>query len=174
MDFFNRRNQPDDDFNEETEPASPAMPKTDKEQASLPRETRHASARIFDTALGAGSVLEGSLVSDGNVRLDGKFKGSLEIDGNVLVGITAEIEADIEAMNISVAGVVHGDVSGKKIHLLATARIWGDIKAESLITEDGAFIEGRVSIGSNEPEDAVSAADLASPEDELDEEVDPS
>ncbi len=162
MGFFNRRNQPDDD---ETPQSPDEKPLLAEDNEARPQETRRASTRIFDTALGAGSVLEGTLSSDGNVRLDGNFKGSLDIKENVLVGITAEIEANIEAANVSVAGVVRGDVSGKKVHLMATARIWGNISAEALITEDGAFIEGRVSIGTDEPEDAVSEADLASPDD---------
>lgn len=164
MAFFNRRTPPDEAPNEPPPAAEDEAQAAG--QATLPRETRHAATRIFDTALGAGSVLEGTLSSDGNVRLDGKFKGALDIKENVLVGITAEIEANIAAANVSVAGVVRGDVSGKKVHLLATARIWGNITAEALITEDGAFIEGRVSIGRGEPEDAVSEADLAGPDDD--------
>ncbi|MEL7237033.1 MAG: polymer-forming cytoskeletal protein, partial [Chloroflexota bacterium] len=113
-----------------------------------PQVTRNVSARMFDTALGAGSDLEGTLHSDGNVRLDGRFKGTLDITENVLIGETAEIEADVNAKNITVAGQVRGNITGKKIHLLATARIVGDITAEALITEDGAVIEGRVSMGS--------------------------
>jgi cytoskeletal protein CcmA (bactofilin family) len=167
MAFFNRRNQDDDLETTEADAPTATDEPTQADASPSVRETQSPpSARVFDTALGAGSVVEGTLSSDGNVRLDGKFKGSLDIRENVLVGISAEIEAHIEAANVSVAGIVRGDVSGKKVHLLATARIWGDIRAESLITEDGAFIEGRVSIGISEAEDEISEADLADPYDE--------
>lgn len=136
MDIFGRRPPTDDDT-----PDGEAAP-AEATETSPP--TRHASSRIFDTALGAGSVVEGTLSSDGNVRLDGTFKGTLDIGENVLIGVTADIEADVVAQNISVAGQVRGNVKGKKVHVLSTAKIWGDIIAESLITEDGAFIEGRV------------------------------
>ncbi|MEO0565250.1 MAG: polymer-forming cytoskeletal protein [Chloroflexota bacterium] len=170
MGFFNRRSSNDDtepkaDENEaiiETEPQVTTPP------PPPPKETRSASARMFDTALGAGSNLEGTLTSDGNVRLDGVFKGTLNIKENILVGVTAQIEADIAARNVSVAGVVRGDVSGEKVHLLATAKVWGDITATAIITEDGAFIEGRISMAKAEAEadDAppLTAEDLAGDE----------
>jgi cytoskeletal protein CcmA (bactofilin family) len=170
MGFFSRRNDPDphDDetaHNEGDSVAPPAPPIT----ADTPPEK---ADRIFDTALGAGSNLDGSLSSDGNVRLDGAFKGTLNIKENVLVGVTAEIEADISAKNITVAGSVHGDLTGKKIHLLATAQIRGDITAEALITEDGAFIDGRISMieaGTTDistDTDTFTPDDIATPDDE--------
>lgn len=113
-------------------------------EAELP-ETK--STHIgFDTVLSAQTVLEGTLKSEGNIRLDGTFTGKLDITGNVLVGETALIHADIEARNISIAGKVHGNVIGNKVQLLQTGRIWGDIKANSLTTEEGAFIEGNIAM----------------------------
>ncbi len=105
----------------------------------------------FETVLGPSSVLEGKLKSGGNIRLDGTFTGTLEISGNVLVGETANIEADIDAKNISIAGAVRGNVSGNKVQLLRTGRVWGDISATALTTEEGAFIDGKISMKSAPP-----------------------
>ena len=114
----------------------------------------------FDTVLGATSKLEGKLTSEGNVRLDGEFSGTLEIKGNVLVGETAKINADIEARNISIAGAVRGNVTGNKVQLLRTGRIWGDITANALTTEEGAFIDGKITMKghSANPPEAVATA----------------
>ena len=100
----------------------------------------------FDTVLGAECTMEGKLSSSGNIRLNGKFTGDLDITGNILVGETAVIEADIHAENISIAGTVRGNVSGKKVQLLQSGRIWGDISAASLTTEEGAFIDGKITM----------------------------
>lgn len=105
----------------------------------------------FETVLGANSVMEGVLKSAANVRLDGTFTGTLEITGNVLVGETAKINADIHARNVSIAGAVRGNVSGKKVQLLRTGRIWGDIRAQALTTEEGAFIDGKITMISKDP-----------------------
>jgi cytoskeletal protein CcmA (bactofilin family) len=109
----------------------------------------------FDTVLGANTVLEGVLRSGSNVRLDGTFTGTLEINGNVLVGETAKINADINAKNISIAGAVRGNVTGKKVQLLRTGRIWGDIHAQALTTEEGAFIDGKITMIGKEEEVAT-------------------
>ena len=115
-----------------------------------------ASARQpvgFETVLGANSSLKGHLACQSNVRLDGTFEGTLEIEGNVLVGETAKITADIHAKNVSIAGAVRGNVSGKKVQLLRTGRVWGDITAGAIATEEGAFIDGKITMVSHEAED---------------------
>lgn len=114
----------------------------------------------FETVLGANCVIEGQLESKGNIRLDGTFTGTLEITGNVLVGETAKITADINARNISIAGAVRGNVNGKKVQLLRTGRVWGDITATALTTEEGAFIDGKISMISSEPMEPLRETDL--------------
>jgi cytoskeletal protein CcmA (bactofilin family) len=145
MDFFNRPSKP------ATPPATPS--KTEKiEEAQIVGPSKPAEVidgralprATFETVLGATSVAEGKLHCESNVRLDGTFSGTLEITGNVLVGETAKINADINAHHIAIAGTVRGNVSGQRVQLLRTARVWGDIQATSLTTEDGAFIEGKV------------------------------
>lgn len=146
---------------------------TGRRQSEDTDSEQQTSAHIgFDTVLGATTVLEGSLKSEGNIRLDGTFSGSLEITGNVLVGETAEIDANIEARNISIAGKVRGNVTGNKVQLLKTGHIWGDIFANSLSTEDGAFIDGKIAMNITPPvtEPPVEELDetIASIETELD------
>ncbi len=104
----------------------------------------------FETILGANATLKGELRSRANVRLDGIFEGTLEIDGNVLVGETAKVTADINAKNVSIAGAVRGNVSGKKVQLLRTSRVWGDISATAIATEEGAFIDGKITMISHD------------------------
>ncbi len=100
----------------------------------------------FDSVIGSNSQTEGAFFSSGNVRMDGKFVGSVEIEGNILIGESADIRADINARNISIAGTVRGNVTGDKVQLLRTGRIWGDISASALTTEEGAFIEGKITM----------------------------
>lgn len=126
--FSNRRGQSDSEL-----PQEPPLPGTTQPIG-------------FDTVIGAESELEGKFTSSGNVRMDGKFSGTLEISGNILVGETAEIRADINAKNISIAGTVRGNVTGNKVQLLRTGRIWGDISASALTTEEGAFIDGKITM----------------------------
>lgn len=134
--FFSNRRQIDPPV--ESSGAPPRVP--------APQLVSAQSPIGFETVLGSGSVMEGHFKSSGNVRLDGTFTGTLEISGSVLVGETAKITADIHAKNVSIAGAVRGNVSGKKVQLLRTGRIWGDINAAALTTEEGAFIDGKITM----------------------------
>lgn len=135
MSFFSGRRQAD------------MPPEPVEESVSVSRPALHQPQPVgFDTVLGANCEMEGVLRSHANVRLDGTFTGTLEIEGNVLVGETARITADINAKNVSIAGAVRGNVSGKKVQLLRTGRIWGDIHATALTTEEGAFIDGKITM----------------------------
>lgn len=127
------------------------------QRSELPQAPTPQPSVGFETVLGANSTLEGTLRSSANIRLDGTFTGTLEITGNVLVGETAKITADIHAKNVSIAGAVRGNISGKKVQLLRTGRVWGDIHATALTTEEGAFIDGKITMVSQEAAAAPSA-----------------
>jgi cytoskeletal protein CcmA (bactofilin family) len=119
----------------------------------------------FETVLGANSMLKGDLKSAAHVRLDGTFEGSLNIEGNILIGETAKITADIHAKNISIAGAVRGNVTGNKVQLLRTGRVWGDISATAITTEEGAFIDGKITmIGHPALTSGFEPASLPAPE----------
>lgn len=100
----------------------------------------------FETVLGGSSVIEGRLLCAGNLRLDGVFSGTLETSGNVLVGAQAKITANINAQHISIAGEVRGNIIGQRVQVLRTARIWGDISATKFSTEEGAAIDGKITM----------------------------
>ncbi|HLY27312.1 MAG TPA: polymer-forming cytoskeletal protein [Aggregatilineales bacterium] len=111
------------------------------------RESRESRTPVgYETVVGAHTTLKGEFKAQANVRIDGSFEGGLDIEGNVLIGETAHIMADIQGRNISIAGAVRGNVSGTKVQLMRTGRVWGDISASSLSTEDGAYIDGKVTM----------------------------
>ncbi len=121
--------------------ASSASPQNPTNSAQPPRQPVG-----FETVIGANTTLHGELHSLANVRIDGTFDGAIDIDGNILVGETARITANIHASNISIAGAVRGDVIGSKIQLMRTGRVWGDLSAATITTEEGAFIEGKITM----------------------------
>jgi len=145
MSFFGNRRQVETNMSPAVEPVQITKP-------ALPQPSVG-----FDTVLGPNSVLEGTFQSNANVRLDGTFSGALEINGNVLVGETAKIKADINARNISIAGAVRGNITGKKVQVLRTGRVWGDIRATALTTEEGAFIDGKITMVGHESSTAPDA-----------------
>jgi cytoskeletal protein CcmA (bactofilin family) len=138
----------------------PTQSPTPPSPLANPRPTTFSQQPLgFETVLGAGSALEGKLKTEGNIRLDGIFTGTLEISGNVLVGETANISADIDAKNVSIAGSVRGNVSGNKVQLLRTGKVWGNITASALTTEEGAFIDGKITMHTAPAQDNTAQPD---------------
>ena len=148
MTFFSRRNLPEEKEEESAEQTGSVLD-TESEETKTPPLSL-AQPIGFATVLGPHSVMNGTLHCEANVRLDGSFTGEMKIGGNVLVGETARISADIHARNVSVAGAVRGNIQGRKVQLLRSSRVWGDIEATALSTEEGAFIDGKITMVSHE------------------------
>lgn len=121
-------------------PPAPTAPPT-----AVTPPTRQAVG--FETVLGANTAFKGDIKSRANVRIDGQFEGDVQVDGNLLVGETARVHANVQAKSeVRIAGAVRGDVSAYKVHLSRTGRVWGDITTNFLVTEEGAFIEGKINM----------------------------
>jgi cytoskeletal protein CcmA (bactofilin family) len=96
------------------------------------------------TIVGAGARLDGNLVSAGSLRIDGQVKGQINADGDVSLAPQSQVEADIRAQNVSVAGRFKGNIVVKgKAHLARGGRIDGNITSKSLIVEEGGTFHGQ-------------------------------
>ncbi len=79
-----------------------------------------------------------------NLRINGKFNGTLEVRGTLTVGNSAFVEAHINGDNIIVAGKVKGDIMAKKmIVLMPTAVLTGNISCPKLNIVEGAIFQGQ-------------------------------
>ncbi len=96
------------------------------------------------TIVGAGARLEGNVVSAGNLRIDGQVKGQINADGDVTLSPQSQVEADIRAQNVSVAGRFKGNVIVKsRAHLARGGRIDGNITSKTLVVEEGGLFHGQ-------------------------------
>ena len=96
-----------------------------------------------ETIVGHSVKIEGDLISDGDIKVDGSVSGKIKTAKSLFVGPTAKIEADVEAGSVTVAGVVHGNIKVKGLLvILQTGKILGDIECGQLAIEEGAFFAG--------------------------------
>lgn len=100
------------------------------------------------TIIGPAVKVEGDLRGTGNVLIEGIVSGTLSTDKDVTVGEKAEIKANINAMNASIAGAVHGSINIQG-HLIikSSAKITGDITTKTIAVESGARINGHLQMG---------------------------
>ena len=96
------------------------------------------------TIVGVGARLEGNVVSAGSLRIDGQVKGQINADGDVTLSPQSQVEADVRAQNVSVAGRFKGNVVVKgKAHLARGGRVDGNITSKALVVEEGAVFHGQ-------------------------------
>lgn len=101
------------------------------------------SAAGTSTLISQGSQMEGKLNCDADLRIDGKFNGSIESQGNVTIGESAIARSNITAKEVIIAGKVFGDISAEgKLTITPTGQMHGDVIASSLIIMEGGVLNG--------------------------------
>jgi len=108
------------------------------------REERPMAEGDEVTIVGATAKLEGNVVSAGSLRIDGQVKGQINADGDVTLSPQSQVDADIRAQNVSVAGRFKGNILVKgKAHLARGGRIDGNISSKTLVVEEGGIFHGQ-------------------------------
>jgi cytoskeletal protein CcmA (bactofilin family) len=69
-----------------------------------------------------------------------------------VIGEGAKLIAEISANNISISGAIKGNISGNRVEILETGRVWGDLTINSLLLNEGAYLRGQTTMhGDIEP-----------------------
>lgn len=103
-----------------------------------------------ETIVSSSMRIEGELKSNGNIIIDGTINGKVHTSKDLIVGPSAQIEADILAANATIAGVIRGNVSVKGLlQIMETGKIVGNISCGSLGIREGAYFSGACKM--NEP-----------------------
>jgi cytoskeletal protein CcmA (bactofilin family) len=96
------------------------------------------------TVIGQAAKLDGTVVSAGSLRIDGQVKGQINADGDVSLTPQSQVEADVRAQNVSVAGRFKGNIVVKgRAEIARGGRVDGNITSKSLVIEEGAIFQGQ-------------------------------
>ncbi|MGH8034429.1 MAG: bactofilin family protein [Lysobacterales bacterium] len=110
--------------------------------------------------IGPGITIDGNINGNENLIIEGKVKGHIHLGTHeVTVGKTGEVNADVVAKIIRVAGKVKGDLTGKeKVIISNTGNVHGNIVAPRMLLEDGAVFKGSIDMDPGEPAQIQPAA----------------
>ena len=98
--------------------------------------------------IGAGTVITGDIQSNGDIRVDGTLKGSVNTTGKVVLGKEGVIEGDVVCNDADISGVIKAKISvSQLLSLKSTAKLSGDIITNKLSIEPGASFTGSCSMG---------------------------
>jgi cytoskeletal protein CcmA (bactofilin family) len=135
-------------------PELPPMPATVRRPAT--RESR-------ESIIAADIAIEGKIDGAGHVRLAGRFKGDVHIQGDLTVEAGAKLTGSVRANSVAIAGEVEGNIeSAARVELLETGVLNGDLKAGTLTVAAGSRMRGRAEFGWGEEPESKSALTLGS------------
>jgi len=135
-------NDPKTNAQETASPASPARNRTATAKPPLQA----------GSSLGARVHVNGTIVSDENLKILGKVEGTIHARQTLLIAKEAEVKAVIHGRRVQVDGTVVGDIHGAETVVLGTtASLHGNIHTPSLQILEGAFFKGSVEMKSAQP-----------------------
>lgn len=92
-------------------------------------------------------TIRGELEFKTYFRIDGRIEGIVRSKAELVVGEGGTVEGELEVARCIIGGEVRGTIrASEQVLLHATARVWADIQTPALVMEDGAFLEGSVSM----------------------------
>lgn len=113
----------------------------------MARVVKQNEDNIVNSIIGEGSEFTGEFKINGLLRIDGKFQGTIETDGKVLVGQSGEAVTDIKARLVVIGGYVKGNIfASERVIFLSSGEINGNIITPSIIMEDGVKFKGNCTI----------------------------
>ena len=127
-------------------PAEEAAPR------SLGNTLAGAPADPGRAVLGSGLQLRGEITGEGDFHVYGRFEGEIDVSGRVVVSESAQVDANINAASITIAGKVRGNLSATThLDILPTGVLTGTLKAGSFSAAEGSSVKGEIWLERAEP-----------------------
>ena len=126
---------------------TPAVADFSPSQVAPPRAAVQPS-ETKESLIAADLTIEGKIEGAGHVRIAGKFKGDVNVQGDLTIENGAKLSGGVRAKKVIVAGELEGNIeSASRVELLDSGVLTGDIKAGSLTVAAGSRIRGHVECG---------------------------
>lgn len=129
------------------------------------RRREEEKPKLEERSLDVNASMQGTLRFEEsvNLKINGKFEGMLDTKGTLTIGDKAFLNANICGEDITVAGVVNGNVKAHVIlRLESTAKLNGDVDTPRILVKEGAVINGAIRMGGSMRQAAVPRGDWMS------------
>jgi cytoskeletal protein CcmA (bactofilin family) len=111
-----------------------------KENINMDKSTAGGTTSLLSREV----IIEGDIQGNENLQIEGKLKGSIKLAGDIYVGQTGVVDANVEADNVVILGRISGNVTARKqLQIQSSGKLMGDCTAQSIDIREGALFEGR-------------------------------
>ncbi len=129
----------------------PAEPKPEA-NAAAPVATRAAAAvrdkPRSESLIAPDIAIEGKIEGSGHVRIAGRFKGDVNVRGDLTIEPGATVTGSVRAEKVTIAGELGGNIeAASHVDLLQSGSLTGDLKAATLTVAAGSRMRGQVEFG---------------------------
>ena len=132
---------------ETSTPTSSTPARTNSMTASV-TPIRDVAQNRKESVLTEELTIEGKIEGTGNVRIAGKFKGDVNVQGNLVIEQGAIVTGSVRALTITIAGQLEGNIeAATRVELLESGVLNGDVTAESLTVAAGSRMRGKADFG---------------------------
>lgn len=96
------------------------------------------------TTLSDTTLFDGVIRFKNSLKINGAYSGKVDANGLLVIGPNAKIKGDVTCDEVIVGGEIRGNIfARKRLELLDTAKLYGDIKTSKLKIADGVVFEGK-------------------------------
>jgi cytoskeletal protein CcmA (bactofilin family) len=107
----------------------------------------------MESVIAADLTIEGKIEGSGHVRLVGKFKGDVHVEGDLTIEPGAKVTGSVRARTVVIGGELEGNIdAASSVELLKTGVVNGDLKAGSLTVAAGSRMRGQAEFGWDDKE----------------------
>ncbi len=104
-----------------------------------------------------GTVIEGTIKSESDIRIDGIIKGSLNCNAKVIIGPSGFIEGEVRCKNAVIEGKFEGTLQVTELlNVRESAKIYGDVRTGKLIVQSGAVFSVACQMGGSKANNGSS------------------
>jgi cytoskeletal protein CcmA (bactofilin family) len=127
---------------------APSRPELAPSPTAVPMARADTALPRKESLIAADITIEGKIEGGGSVRIAGKFKGDVNVQGDLTIEPGAKLTGGVRADKVTIAGELEGNVEeASHVDLLQTGAVMGDLKAGSLTVVAGARMRGQAEFG---------------------------
>lgn len=127
-------------------------------RAAVEEKPMSMTPKPSESILAAGLTIEGKIEGNGNIRVAGRFKGNVNVKGELTIEPGASIDGEVKGETVLVGGEVRGHIVAKsRVEFKESGTLIGDLKAGSLTVAAGSKMRGKVEFGWKEGEIEAAA-----------------
>lgn len=113
-----------------------------------PRAVASSEREGKESLIAADLTIEGKIEGSGHIRIAGKFKGDVNVQGDLTIETGAKLNGGVRAKKVTIAGELEGNIeAASRVELLSSGVIIGDLKAGSLTVAAGSRMRGQADFG---------------------------